>query len=56
MCVGQLACMPWFYIGMRMEAEGRTDEAIQAYRFSAEAARVPNPTSPAAGLSTGSAS
>lgn len=31
-----MACFPWFYIGQRMEIEGKRDEAIAAYRKSVD--------------------
>ena len=35
------ACYPWFYIGQRMEIEGRRDEAIAAYQTSVKLGRLP---------------
>ncbi|HOW74077.1 MAG TPA: protein kinase [Phycisphaerae bacterium] len=36
------ACYPWFYIGQRMEIEGRREEAIAAYRTSVELGKLPD--------------
>lgn len=33
---------PWFYVGLRMESEGRLDEARQAYHKCEELGRLPN--------------
>jgi len=42
-CLGNLGCLPWFYIGFRLEIEGKPDEARSAYLKALEAGRVPNP-------------
>ncbi len=42
MCLGQVSCLPWYYVGLRMEIEGRPDEARDAYQRAAELGRVPN--------------
>lgn len=43
MCVGQVGCLPWFYIGLRKELEGKPDQARSAYQKAVEVGRVPNP-------------
>jgi WD40 repeat protein len=35
-------CFPWFYVGQRMEIEGKRDRAIAAYRKCAGFGRYPN--------------
>jgi eukaryotic-like serine/threonine-protein kinase len=42
LCGRSLACFPWFYVGMRMELEHRTDEARAAYRRCVELGSAPN--------------
>ena len=37
----QFACWPWFYIGQRMEIQGKRDAAIEAYRKSVELGKLP---------------
>lgn len=41
MCVGDLECLPWYYIGWRMEMEGKPDQAREAYLKSIEAGKRP---------------
>lgn len=43
MCVGHLGCLPWFYVGWRMELEGKPHDARAAYEKAVQAGRVPNP-------------
>ncbi len=38
----RFACFPWFYIGQRMEIEGRREEAVAAYRKCVELGRLPD--------------
>ncbi len=38
----KFACFPWFYIGQRMEIEGKREEAIAAYRKSVELGKLPD--------------
>ncbi len=32
LCVGEVASFPWYYVGLRMELEGKPAEACEAYR------------------------
>jgi tetratricopeptide (TPR) repeat protein len=38
----KFACFPWFYIGQRMEIEGRREGAVEAYRKSVELGTLPD--------------
>ncbi len=38
----RFACFPWFYVGQRMEIEGKRDDAVAAYRKCVELGELPD--------------